>query len=566
MSALRRTVATWRLARLQKRLAGPKLLRAFAATYPDAVFVEIGANDGEQHDHIREHIVSGRWSGVLVEPVPYVFRRLLDNYVDYERVHLDDIAIGARRGRELFYYLRDADAEERKTLPDWYDGIGSFDLETILSHAPQIPDIADRIESRERQVETFEGLCTRHELDTVDLIVIDTEGHDWEILRTIELATRRPRLVIYEHFHLSPGARAAARAHMERNGYATIEEGFDTFCLRPGFDDELARTWARVKPAVPGVSKHEETGALPLHDESIPLPVGANEALRADSPYLAELREAYGALDLPVTRASRWSADRVGAFLDLRWYRGETLITWHYRDDPETTARRYRAWYDDVVRQDVTGLLGRLKEDGLHGCWTHVIDRRRVSRDLLESVVELTFLDRELGIADWPAIRVLDVGAGYGRLAHRMAEAYPETLADYACIDAVPESAFVCEYHLRLRRVAPPARVARLDELSDEEPGTFGLAVNVHSFSEMPHAAVAWWLATLARLEIPRLLLVPNEPGPLLSLEPDGSRRDCEDLLVAAGYVLTAEAPVVDDPEAREITGIDDVMRLYERR
>ncbi len=78
---------------------------------------------------------------------------------------------------------------------------------------------------------------------------------------------------------------------------------------------------------------------------------------------------------------------------------------------------------------------------------------------------ELCFLERELGLRERERFSVLDIGAGYGRLAHRMAAAHAERLADYCCVDAVPESTFVSEYYLRHRGVAPPARVVepRLD-------------------------------------------------------------------------------------------------------
>ena len=53
---------------------------------------------------------------------------------------------------------------------------------------------------------------------------------------------------------------------------------------------------------------------------------------------------------------------------------------------------------------------------------------------------------------------MLDIGAGYGRLAHRMSAAFPQ-LEDYCCVDAVPESTFLSEYYLRHRGCTPPARV-----------------------------------------------------------------------------------------------------------
>ena len=91
-----------------------------------------------------------------------------------------------------------------------------------------------------------------------DLLVIDTEGHDWAIIRSIDLASHGPRLLIYEHFHLSREDRAACLAHLQAAGYETLEEGFDTLALRPE-DDALTRRFRELEPHVGGVAKYEET-------------------------------------------------------------------------------------------------------------------------------------------------------------------------------------------------------------------------------------------------------------------------------------------------------------------
>jgi FkbM family methyltransferase len=243
---------------MQRRMAGPKLLRVFAECYPRATFVEIGANDGEQHDHLRPYILAGGWRGVMVEPVPYVFARLRSNYAGVKGVALENAAIAGRDGRMTFFHLRDAPPEERAGLPDWYDGVGSFSREAILSHAPQMPDIAERIVELEVEALSFDTLVARHALPGIDLLVVDTEGFDWEILRHVDFARHRPRMVVYEHFHLEPPDRAACRAHLEDAGYMTMEEGFDTFALLPEPSDALSERWQHLRPAVAGVSKHEE--------------------------------------------------------------------------------------------------------------------------------------------------------------------------------------------------------------------------------------------------------------------------------------------------------------------
>lgn len=301
-----------------------------------------------------------------------------------------------------------------------------------------------------------------------------------------------------------------------------------------------------------------------LYDDSLPLPAEAEAELRPDNPRLEELRDAYAVLDLPVLAPSRWERKAVESFLDLRYFRGETLVTWHYRELPRITALKYFVFAQYVRDRDTMGLMERLEEDGAFGCWTFSYPGYGTfSRDLLESANEIEFLERELRLSQADGLAVLDIGAGYGRLAHRLAAAYPR-LSDYCCIDVIPELTFLSDYYLRYRGCSPPARVARLDQVDDDlAEATFDLAVNIHSFSECPYAAVEWWVAKLKDLAIPHLLVIPNEPDRLLTLEADGSRRDFMPLLTEAGYVLRSCEPVIDDPAIRELLRLEDRFHLF---
>ena len=240
-------------------MAGPRLTRAFAERYPRAFFVEIGANDGEKYDHLSHLIRSGEWRGIMVEPVPYIFARLKSNYGSVPGVILENAAIADRDSRLPFYHVAQLDEKELAAVPDWYDGIGSFLLDTILSHREKIPGLEDRIVKTEVPCMTFQSLCVKHGVDKVDLVLIDTEGYDFEVIKGIDFAVHRPRLLIYEHFHLPSAERARCRRQLEGLGYETKEEGFDTFCLDVRIDDELTRFWRGLRPAVPGQSAETET-------------------------------------------------------------------------------------------------------------------------------------------------------------------------------------------------------------------------------------------------------------------------------------------------------------------
>lgn len=327
---------------------------------------------------------------------------------------------------------------------------------------------------------------------------------------------------------------------------------------------QAVRSGPQPHPDLVTLTPEDRRYLTSLFDDTVPLPAGAEEELREDNPRLAELRAAYAALDLPALVQSRWRREAVRSFLDLRYFRGETLITWHYRELPRITMLKYFIYARYVRDRAAPALLESLREDGAFGCWTYTYPGYGTfSRDLLDSLNEISFLERMLQLSSRDRFTVLDIGAGYGRLAHRMAEGYPN-LADYCCVDAVPEATFLSEYYLRYRRAMPPVRVVSLDQVQWAlEPGSFDLALNVHGFSECTYAAVDWWLGELRRLRVPRLLLIPNEPTEMLTLEVDGAKRDFAPLLAEHGYRLDHVEPVIEDQAIRELVRVHDRFHLF---
>jgi len=260
-SSLRNVWRQFRYKRLLHRMAGPRLIRAFADAYPHAFFVEVGSNDGEKYDHLSSMIHAGGWGGIMVEPVPYVFERLRQNYGNTPGVILENVAIADRDSPLPFYHLAQLDEQEKGAVPDWYDAIGSFVLETIMDHRDKIPDLERRVVRTEVPCVTFQTLCAKNGVKRVDLILIDTEGYDWEVIKNIDFALHRPRLLVYEHFHLSSEVRGECRRYVESLGYETMEEGFDTFCLDVRVVDDLTRFWRRLRPAAAGQSAETENTA-----------------------------------------------------------------------------------------------------------------------------------------------------------------------------------------------------------------------------------------------------------------------------------------------------------------
>ena len=263
---------------------------------------------------------------------------------------------------------------------------------------------------------------------------------------------------------------------------------------------------------------------------------------------LSELEARYRRFGGPATADPVWTREFV-ATIDLERFRADGPFVWQ-KDLPNLDDAAMRASHAHLEATGGAALLDACEEDGAFGARTLVIDGKLVSRDLLDSVSELRFLDRQLDLAGRESFAVLDVGAGYGRLAHRAVTAFPRLR--WASTDAVATSTYAAERYLAFRGLGEKAPVVPLDELdADLARERFDLAVNVHSFSECRTAAIEWWLGRLAGADVPQLFLVPN------AVSADGREpltnagESMAPLLDRAGYRIAVVEPKYSHPETQ---------------
>jgi FkbM family methyltransferase len=167
----------------------------------------------------------------MVEPVPYVFERLAARYHANPRVILENVAVADVDGSRPFHHL--AQAAEGDRVWRWYDALGSFDRDVVLSHADLVEDLEARLLTTDVPCVTFDTLVGRHGLDRVDVVQIDTEGYDRQVLELVDLARYDVAVVVFEHLHLDAGARAACRALLSRHGFEQASDGMDTIAVSP---------------------------------------------------------------------------------------------------------------------------------------------------------------------------------------------------------------------------------------------------------------------------------------------------------------------------------------------
>ena len=244
----------------------------------------------------------------------------------------------------------------------------------------------------------------------------------------------------------------------------------------------------------------------------------ATRYLQLSNPRLQELSSRYA--ETRLFENSFWKAKKI----DLLNFRGE----WNYlaQLDYRDTMRKYLMTAAYVAALDDQQFIERLSEDSLFGAITiKVLDDLIISRDLLDSILEIRFLSRQLKLNPEQRYVCLDIGAGYGRFAHRFTTLFPKS--QVYCVDGVAVSTFLCEFYTRFRDFSDRAEAVPLYEMSRLSNAKIDFATNIHSWSECTLSAVKYWLDLLADLRVPFLFVVPNwldEEGMFLTIEPDGSK------------------------------------------
>lgn len=300
---------------------------------------------------------------------------------------------------------------------------------------------------------------------------------------------------------------------------------------------------------------------------SVPVPADAAQYLDHDNPRLEELRARYAALKVEASSHSLWSREYVREQINLQLFRAQSAYVWVFKELPRPTQLKYFLYAQRALACS-PDIFGKIDEDGAFGALCYDFETTgRVSRDRMDSIIELDFLNRHMQLLSLPRLRVLDIGAGYGRLAHRTCQLVPN-VEKYVCLDAIPESTFLAEFYTGYRGLRDRVRVVPLDELAAMQEGALGafdIAFNVHSFSECTYAAIGWWLKHVRQLEIPYLFIVPNTSTHFLTTEPDGSRKDFLPLIEQAGYRLVAQEPLFENPDVRKLISIQDHLFLFKR-
>lgn len=216
-----------RVERMLRRAKPSPVARAIAElarSRSDVVFVQIGSCDGRTGDPLYEHVVARGWSGVVVEPVPHNFERLIESYRGVHGVACENVAISDREQVRTFHHVDTLGRD----LPVWCDHIGSFDRAHLEKHVIMLPELESFIVETQVQCITLAQLLERNEITRIDILHTDVEGFDLQILEQIDFNRYVPELIIYEDLHMSDADRDEATWLLRSEGYTIASDGMNS--------------------------------------------------------------------------------------------------------------------------------------------------------------------------------------------------------------------------------------------------------------------------------------------------------------------------------------------------
>ena len=207
---------------------------------PACKLVQVGANSGKSAHDLFDEISKFRLRSLLIEPQADVFNVLKKNYSGMDYVVCVNAAIAPEKASRTIYRLSERANCFQLKGKSFGNGIASFSRDHVWQYFQSHCTPEGRNELPESiivefnvQCEQYETLANSYGFGTFDILLVDTEGFDFEILKLINIGERKPRLIKFEHKHLSVGDRREAWEYLKQMKYHqfVIEKTGDTVAL-----------------------------------------------------------------------------------------------------------------------------------------------------------------------------------------------------------------------------------------------------------------------------------------------------------------------------------------------
>eukprot|EP00451_Oxyrrhis_marina_P016067 CAMPEP_0204327956 /NCGR_PEP_ID=MMETSP0469-20131031/13005_1 /ASSEMBLY_ACC=CAM_ASM_000384 /TAXON_ID=2969 /ORGANISM="Oxyrrhis marina" /LENGTH=344 /DNA_ID=CAMNT_0051310271 /DNA_START=34 /DNA_END=1065 /DNA_ORIENTATION=- len=183
-----------------KQLVDFELWSRFYRGRKDGIFVEIGANDGKDDSHTFFFEQQMGWRGVCLEPLPDAFARLEGNRPLCKN---EMVAACSSAGVKPFVQLDSPvpGLDQLSGLQETYDP----------RHLKSIDEKLKKFGGTKTVIDVtcvlINEVLARHKLTNIDVMIVDTEGSELSILKTLDFDSYRVSTLVVENNFNETGVR-----------------------------------------------------------------------------------------------------------------------------------------------------------------------------------------------------------------------------------------------------------------------------------------------------------------------------------------------------------------------
>jgi FkbM family methyltransferase len=161
--------------------------------------IQIGSNIGNTINDPLFSNVNNTDTLILVEPVPFLFEQLKNNYNSkFENNNFIFINKAVSDYIGKIQMTVPSEKNDFSLLPYWASQLGSVDPSHALQHFSNTDLLLENIMV---ETTTLNQIVKEYNIQQIDVLHTDTEGHDYTILMNYNFEVK-PKLIAFEHKHM----------------------------------------------------------------------------------------------------------------------------------------------------------------------------------------------------------------------------------------------------------------------------------------------------------------------------------------------------------------------------
>ena len=187
--------------------------------------IQIGSHVGNTSNDPIFNIVDKDTKLILVEPVPFLFKQLKNNYNKkfYNNHNIIFINKAVSNFIGEIEMTIPSEKNDFSKLPFWASQIASVNKDHALGHIRNL-----LVEKITVKTTTINEIVKEYNIREIDLLHTDTEGHDYTILMNYNFEIK-PKQIMFEHKHMDGLSKVGIKYNELSNkllsiGYTKIQQ------------------------------------------------------------------------------------------------------------------------------------------------------------------------------------------------------------------------------------------------------------------------------------------------------------------------------------------------------